>query len=115
MFPSTHDITPFYLPAALVTLKALLDKGNKVLIVTKPHMECITPLCAELAIYREQILPGKLEIDAAYLRHRSTSLDLWILAQTPRAVLGRSIRLPARLQAEFPDGLAIHAREAFDA
>jgi len=56
MFPSTHDITPFYLPAALVTLKALLDKGNKVLIVTKPHMECITPLCAELAIYREQIL-----------------------------------------------------------
>jgi lipopolysaccharide/colanic/teichoic acid biosynthesis glycosyltransferase len=66
-------------------------------------------------IYREQILPGKLEIDAAYLRHRSTSLDLWIMAQTPRAVMGRRIRLPAWLRAEFPDGVAAHAREAFHA
>jgi hypothetical protein len=56
MFPSTHDITPFYLPAALVALKALLDKGNKILIVTKPHMDCIARLCEELTPYREKIL-----------------------------------------------------------
>jgi DNA repair photolyase len=56
MFPSTHDITPFYLPAALITLKALLEKGNKVLIVTKPHLQCIAQLCEELAIYKERIL-----------------------------------------------------------
>jgi lipopolysaccharide/colanic/teichoic acid biosynthesis glycosyltransferase len=50
--------------------------------------------------YREQILPKKLELDAAYLRHRSTRLDLWILAQTPRAVLGRRITLPASVRGE---------------
>ena len=50
--------------------------------------------------YREEILPRKLELDAAYLRHRSTRLDLWILAQTPRAVLGRRITLPASVRGE---------------
>jgi lipopolysaccharide/colanic/teichoic acid biosynthesis glycosyltransferase len=50
--------------------------------------------------YRDVLLPRKLELDAAYLRHRSTRLDLWILAQTPRAVLGREIRLPAPLRGE---------------
>lgn len=50
--------------------------------------------------YREVILPRKLELDAAYLRHRSTRLDLWILAQTPRAVLGRQVRLPASVRGE---------------
>lgn len=48
--------------------------------------------------YRERILPRKVAIDAAYLRNRSFKLDLWILAQTPRALLGRTIRLPAKLQ-----------------
>jgi lipopolysaccharide/colanic/teichoic acid biosynthesis glycosyltransferase len=48
--------------------------------------------------YRDQILPRKLAIDAAYLRNRSVKLDLWILAQTPRALLGRTIRLPAELE-----------------
>jgi lipopolysaccharide/colanic/teichoic acid biosynthesis glycosyltransferase len=50
--------------------------------------------------YREVILPRKLALDAAYLRHRSTSLDLWILAQTPRAILGRRITLPASVRSE---------------
>ncbi len=50
--------------------------------------------------YREVMLPRKLELDATYLRHRSARLDLWILAQTPRAVLGRQVRLPAPLRDE---------------
>jgi len=50
--------------------------------------------------YREVILPRKLELDAAYLRHRSTRLDLWILAQTPRAVLGHRVTLPASVRSE---------------
>jgi len=54
--------------------------------------------------YREEILPAKLRIDAAYLRRRSAGLDLWILAQTPRAVLGRTVRLPASVRAEIDDG-----------
>lgn len=39
--------------------------------------------------YRDEILPRKLRLDAAYLRKRSLGLDLWILAQTVRAALGR--------------------------
>ncbi|HEX7490560.1 MAG TPA: sugar transferase [Candidatus Limnocylindrales bacterium] len=50
--------------------------------------------------YREQVLPRKLELDAAYLRHRSTRLDLWILVQTPLAVLGRRVKLPASVGGE---------------
>ena len=54
--------------------------------------------------YLEEILPGKLSIDAVYLRSRSTKLDLWILAQTPRAVLGRTVRFPAALARELEIG-----------
>jgi lipopolysaccharide/colanic/teichoic acid biosynthesis glycosyltransferase len=50
------------------------------------------------AHYREEILPRKVAIDAAYLRNRSTSLDLWILAHTPLVLLGRKIRLPANVR-----------------
>ncbi|MGZ6273160.1 MAG: sugar transferase [Candidatus Limnocylindrales bacterium] len=53
--------------------------------------------------YRDTILPRKLAIDAAYLRNRSIKLDLWILAQTPRALLGRAIQLPAELQASIEE------------
>ncbi|HEY8870015.1 MAG TPA: sugar transferase [Candidatus Limnocylindrales bacterium] len=52
--------------------------------------------------YREVVLPAKLRLDAVYLRHRSLRLDLWILAQTPRAVLGRPISPPRALSAELP-------------
>lgn len=47
---------------------------------------------APAASYRERILPAKLRVDAAYLAHRSTSLDLWLLGQTIRVVLGRPPR-----------------------
>lgn len=51
--------------------------------------------------YRSTILPAKLRLDAAYLRHRSTRLDLWILAQTPRALLGKTVVLPEHLHREL--------------
>jgi lipopolysaccharide/colanic/teichoic acid biosynthesis glycosyltransferase len=54
--------------------------------------------------YREEILPAKLPIDAVYLRRRSARLDLWILAQTPRAILGRTVRLPDDLRTEIEGG-----------
>lgn len=59
--------------------------------------ELLTEHGAE-ATYREHILPAKIEYDLAYLRQRSTRLDLWILAQTPRAILGGKVRLPASLR-----------------
>ena len=56
MFPSSHDITPYYLPYALDTLKKLLAPGNRVLIVSKPHIDCIKTLCDELKEYKNQIV-----------------------------------------------------------
>jgi lipopolysaccharide/colanic/teichoic acid biosynthesis glycosyltransferase len=53
--------------------------------------------------YREDVLPRKVALDALYLRHRSLGFDLWILAQTPRAILGRHVELPADMRAELPD------------
>jgi lipopolysaccharide/colanic/teichoic acid biosynthesis glycosyltransferase len=53
------------------------------------------------AHYRREILPAKLRLDAAYLRHRSTRLDLWILARTPMAILGRRPEPPPDLLREF--------------
>ncbi len=56
MFPSTHDITPKILDASIIVLKKMLGSGNRVLIVSKPHLECIKRICTELAPYKKQIL-----------------------------------------------------------
>ena len=37
-------------------LRKLLAAGNEVLIVTKPHLECVERLCRELAAYKEKIV-----------------------------------------------------------
>jgi DNA repair photolyase len=56
MFPSTHDITPRNIEECLAVLRKLLNAGNPVLIVSKPHMECVKRMCDELADYRARIL-----------------------------------------------------------
>jgi DNA repair photolyase len=56
MFPTTHDITPEFLEPCLTVLQNLLTAGNQVLIVSKPHLECIKRICEEFADYTEQIL-----------------------------------------------------------
>jgi hypothetical protein len=56
MFPTTHDITPRFLDECVTVLRKLLDTGNEVLVVSKPHLACIKRLCAEFASFREQIL-----------------------------------------------------------
>jgi DNA repair photolyase len=56
MFPSSHDITPFNLDACVKVLKLILRKGNRVLIVTKPRVECITALVRELMPWQDQVL-----------------------------------------------------------
>jgi lipopolysaccharide/colanic/teichoic acid biosynthesis glycosyltransferase len=53
--------------------------------------------------YRSDVLPRKLRLDAAYLRHRSAGLDLWILGQTPLVLFGRRPVLPPTLRAELGD------------
>jgi DNA repair photolyase len=56
MFPSSHDITPVNLDKSIVFLKKLLDVGNEVLIVSKPHFECISKICQECSKYKSKIL-----------------------------------------------------------
>jgi lipopolysaccharide/colanic/teichoic acid biosynthesis glycosyltransferase len=47
-------------------------------------------------LYREEILPAKLRLDAEYLARRSTLLDLEILFRTIGTVLGRRPASPPR-------------------
>lgn len=56
MFPSTHDITPAVLPICLEALGRMLAYGHEILIVSKPHMECIQVICDRFAACRDRIL-----------------------------------------------------------
>lgn len=47
MFPSAHDITPSVVHECLVVIRKLVDAGNHVLVVTKPHREVIQQICQE--------------------------------------------------------------------
>jgi DNA repair photolyase len=56
MFPSSHDLTPMHLSSSIELLKKLLVTGNDVLVVSKPHLTCITEICKECMPYKSQIL-----------------------------------------------------------
>jgi DNA repair photolyase len=56
MFPSSHDITPIHLKETILILDKLLGAGNNILIVTKPHIECIKAICTKFKDNKGQIL-----------------------------------------------------------
>ena len=56
MFPSTHDITPLNVEACIGVLEKMLAAGNRVLIVSKPHLRCVKTMCERLAQYRDRIV-----------------------------------------------------------
>ncbi len=56
MFPSSHDITPRNLLPCLIVMGKLLKAENRVLVVSKPHLECIAAICRAFKDYRSQIL-----------------------------------------------------------
>ena len=56
MFPSTHDITPFNVDAYIRVALLMLAKGNQLLIVSKPRLECTERLIKYFEPYRKQIL-----------------------------------------------------------
>jgi len=56
MFPSSHDISPNNLNACLNVMKNLLVAGNRVLVVSKPHFECIKVICEMFGSFEQQIL-----------------------------------------------------------
>lgn len=55
MLPSTHDITPRNLSECICVLRNLLDAGNRVLLVSKPHFDCITSICEYFKKYRKRL------------------------------------------------------------
>lgn len=56
MFPTTHDITPGNIDYVITTLKNMLTPGNQVLIVSKPHLNCIQAICGQLSSFKQQIM-----------------------------------------------------------
>ncbi len=56
MFPANHDIVPENIDACIDVIGNLLTAGNRVLLVSKPHLSCIEKLCSEFSEYKEQIL-----------------------------------------------------------
>ena len=56
MFPSCHDIRLENLDDCLMVLEKLLKVGNKVLIVSKPHLKCVRAMCHWLKRYRKQVM-----------------------------------------------------------
>ena len=56
MFPSSHDITDNILNDCENVIWNLVEAGNRVLIVSKPHFSCIEQLCVFLRSYSDQIL-----------------------------------------------------------
>jgi DNA repair photolyase len=56
MYPTMHDITPHLLGSSIVVLSHVLEAGNKVLVVSKPRLECVREMCKALAPYRGQML-----------------------------------------------------------
>ncbi len=56
MFPTEHDIHPENLDECLRVLGKLIAVGNKVLVVSKPHLTCIKKICHTFTESRKQIL-----------------------------------------------------------
>ena len=55
-FLSSHDITPNNLEGCLTALRCLIVVGNKMLVVSKPHLDCIKRFCEMFRPYRRRIL-----------------------------------------------------------
>lgn len=56
MFPTTHDISPIYLKECMDFLEHMLIPGNKVLVVSKPRLDCIKAICERFTPFKDQIL-----------------------------------------------------------
>ncbi|MDJ0623811.1 MAG: radical SAM protein [Desulfocapsaceae bacterium] len=95
MFPTEHDIHPQILDACLTVLKNLLAAGNRVLVVTKPHLACVREMCREFGDRQEQIL----------FRFTITARDNTILRLWEPGAPGYEERLAA-LRYAFEEGFA---------
>lgn len=56
MFPTSHDIFPEFIDETVKYLEGWLEHGNEILIVSKPHLDCIKKICNDLEKYKKQIV-----------------------------------------------------------
>jgi DNA repair photolyase len=56
MFPTTHDITPEFLDLCCEGMRTAIDAGNNLLIVSKPHLDCIREICSQFANSKNKIM-----------------------------------------------------------
>jgi DNA repair photolyase len=56
MFPTTHDITPFYLPHFIRVALLLLEKGNHLLITSKASLVSMSLMAATFLDYQDRVL-----------------------------------------------------------
>lgn len=54
MFPSTHDITPNNLSLSIKCINHLLSKNNRILIVSKPRLDCIAQITSNEEIIKRK-------------------------------------------------------------
>lgn len=55
MFPTQHDITPDNMDKCIQYVFRWLAEGNKVLVVSKPHVECVTEMCKSFMGFENQV------------------------------------------------------------
>jgi DNA repair photolyase len=56
MFPAAHDIQPEIVDDCILLLEKLIAAGNSVLVVSKPHLECIEKICHTFRHARSRVL-----------------------------------------------------------
>ncbi len=56
MFPSSHDIHPDHLSYHIDFIERLLEHGNRLLLVTKPHFDSVKAICEQFIDYKDKIL-----------------------------------------------------------
>lgn len=56
MFPANHDIVPEIIDECVLTIREMVKSWDRVIIVTKPHLDCVTRLCTEFEKDKDKIL-----------------------------------------------------------
>lgn len=56
MFPTAHDITPYYLEASISAIQQMMDAGRSVVIVTKAHFACVKAICDKFTNYKDRLI-----------------------------------------------------------
>lgn len=56
MYPTTHDISVAHLDASMNEIRHILEPGNNILIVSKPHLHCVKRICEDFKDCKDNIL-----------------------------------------------------------